>query len=140
MAETSLSIQEASDLSGKSIQTIRRAIKSKRIQCKRKRTAQGFSYMISRESLLGFYKINLLDREKGGIAKPAQQTQIFGEFATVADLKKLQEQIASALNEHKKEKDNFMRLMQAFQDKFVFMENQMKLLESPKKKWYAFWK
>lgn len=140
MAETLLSIQEAADLSGKSIQTIRRAIKSKKIVCKRKRTAQGFNYMISRESILGFYKINLLDREKGSLKPQEQQTQIFGEFATIADIKRLQEQIATALDEHKKEKENFMRLMKAFQDKFVFMESQLKLLEQPKKRWFQFWR
>lgn len=140
MAETFLSIQEAADLSGKSIQTIRRAIKAKRIVCKRRRTAQGFNYLVSRESILGFYKINLLDREKGGLKPKEQQTQIFGEFATIGDIKKLQEQIASALEEHKKEKENFMRLMKAVQEKFVFMENQLKLLEQPKKRWFQFWK
>ena len=96
--------------------------------------------MISRESILGFYKINLLDREKGGLKPQEQQTQIFGEFATIADIKRLQEQIATALDEHKKEKETFMRLMKAFQDKFVFMESQLKLLEQPKKRWYQFWR
>jgi hypothetical protein len=140
MAETFLTIQEAAEISGKSIQTIRRSIKSKRINYKRKRTAQGFIYLISRESLMGFYKIkaDLMDREKGGIKQ--EQTQIFGEFATIADIKKLQNQIEKALDENKKEKENFMRLMKAFQEKFVFMENQMKLIEQPKKKWFHFWK
>ncbi len=143
MAETSLTIQEASELSGKSIQTLRRAIKSNRITCKRKKTAQGFIYMISRESIVSFYKLKMdpMDREHGGVKQPAKQTEIFGEFATLADLKKLQQEIELALEDHKKEKENFMRFMKAFQEKFVFIENQLKLLEQPKKKsWLAFWK
>ena len=142
MAETFLSIQEASQVSGKSIQTIRRAIKTNRLAIKKKRTAQGFNYMVSRESLLGFYNIKdpSMDREHAGIQK-TEQTSLFGEFATVDDLKKIQKRLEDMLEENKKEKENLVRFMKAFQDKFIVLENQMKLLDQPKnKKWFQFWK
>ena len=142
MSETFLTIQEAAEASGKSIQTIRRAVKSKKVAIKRKKTPQGFNYLIGKESLLKFYKIqaSLFEREQAGLDKSAKTQSLSKEFATVEDLKKFQKDISVVLEEHKKEKESFMRFMKAFQERFVVMENQMKLLEQPKKKWYSFWK
>ena len=142
MSETFLSIQEAAEVSGKSIQTIRRAVKAKKLSVKKKRTPQGFNYLIGKESLTRFYKIQagLFEREAGGINKGAVKTKgLTAEFATVEDLKKFQKDIEVVLEEHKKEKESFMRFMKAFQERFVVLENQLKLLEQPKKKWYQFW-
>lgn len=140
MSETFLTIQEAAKISGKSIQTIRRAIKSNRLSTKRKRTPQGFNYMVSRESLIHLYKLQatLFDREKGGIE--SHKNKVNPNYATFEDLKKLQEEIENALADHKKERENFVRFMKAFQEKFVVVENQLKLLEQPRKKWYHFWR
>jgi hypothetical protein len=141
MTETLLSIQEAAALSGKSIQTIRRAVKSKRLSVKKKKTPQGFNYLISKESLLKHYKIqaSLFEREAGGLNTGKEKTySVAKEFATLEDLKKLQKDIEAVLEDHKKEKESFVRFMKAFQEKFVVLENQLKLLESPKKKWYHF--
>jgi hypothetical protein len=143
MTETLLSIQEASAVSGKSIQTIRRAVKSKKVTVKRKRTPQGFNYLIGKESLLKYYNIqaNLFEREQAGLESgKSKGTSVSKEFATLEDLKKLQKDIEAVLEGHKKEKESFMRFMKAFQEKFVVMENQLKLLEAPKKKWYQVWK
>lgn len=139
MAETFVTIQEASDLSGKSLQTIRRAIKGSKLSTKRKRTPQGFNYMISRDSLFKAYKIQstLFDREKGGLDR---QAKIEPEYATIDQLKKLENNIESILGDNKKEKESFMRFMKAFQERFMVLENQIKLIEQPKKKWFHFWK
>ena len=142
MSETFLSIQEAAEISGKSIQTIRRAVKARKVATKKKKTPQGFNYLIGKESLMKFYKLqaSLFEREAAGLDKGAKTQSLSSEFATVEDLKKFQKDIESLLEEHKKEKDSFMRFMKAFQERFVVLENQLKLLEQPKKKWYAFWR
>lgn len=141
MPETFLSIQEAAEISGKSIQTIRRAIKTKKLQCKRKKTPQGFNYVLGRESVVSLYKLQgkMMDREQGSI-KHSSTKEVSTEFATAAELKKMQKDIEAILSEYGKEKDTFMRFMKTFQERFVVMENQMKLLEQPKKKWFQVWK
>lgn len=141
MSETLLSIQEAAEISGKSIQTIRRSLKTNKLQHKRKRTPQGFNYLINRDSLVNLFKLqsSIFDRVSGGI-KNSENKGVAKEFATVDDLKKFQQHFEQILDENKKEKDNFMRFMKAFQERFVVLENQLKLLEQPKKKWYSFWR
>lgn len=143
MAETLLSIQEAAAITGKSIQTIRRAIKAKKIISKRKKTPQGFNYMVTQESVASFYKINAKafnrDREQGSVKEKDLSTE--GAYATLQDLHAMEKEVADLLEEYKKEKESFMRFMKAFQERFVVLENQLKLLEEPKKKsWYQFWK
>lgn len=140
MAETYITIQESAKLSGKSIQTIRRAVKSKKLKHKRKKTPQGFNYMVSRESVIEVYKLRIAkeDRKQAGLKKSKEMAQ---EFATADDLKKVQSDIESLLRENEKAKESFMRFMKSFQEKFSVMENQLKLLEEPdKKKWYQFWR
>lgn len=141
MSETFLTIQEAAEISGKSIQTIRRAVKSKKVVIKKKRTPQGFNYLLGKDSLLKYYGIQatLFERDAGGIKGSAKTKSLTTEFATVEDLKKFQKDISEVLEEHKKEKESFMRFMKAFQERFVVLENQLKLLEQPKKKWYQLW-
>lgn len=149
MAETLLTIQEAAKISGKSIQTIRRALKGKKIKAKKQRTPQGFNYSIIQDSLISFYKLPaaLFEREQQSLGreenlhpKKTSTKEVSTEFATMDDLKKMQQTVENLLGDHKKEKENFMRFMKAFQDRFMAMENQMKLLEQPKKHWFRFWK
>lgn len=139
-----MTIQEAADLSGKSIQTIRRATKARKLQSKKQKTPQGYNYQINKESVIKYYKIKAgkIEREAGGLKRSRKaESSVSKEFATIDDIKALQTQIEKALNENKKEKENFVRLIQAFQDKFIALENQLKLLEEPKeKKWFEFWK
>jgi hypothetical protein len=142
MPETFITIQDAASLSGKSIQTLRRAIKSKKINCRKKKTPQGFNYLLSRDSVLHFYKIRpeVLDRRAAGIKQTQIEDHLAKEFATLQDLQSIQKEMEELIEEHKKAKDSFVRFMKAFQEKFVVLENQLKLLEQPKeKKWYAFW-
>ena len=71
MAATYITIQEAAELSGKSIQTIRRAIKAKKLSSRKKKTPQGFNYSINKESIIKSYKlrIDFNDRKKGGLKR-----------------------------------------------------------------------
>jgi len=141
MADSLISIQEAADLSGKSVQTIRRAVKNNRVAYKKRKTPQGFNYLLNRESVIQLYKLRIQkqDKKKGGIKKKGKE--LAKEFATIEDLKKVQNEISKMLDENEKAKQSFMRFMKTFQERFVVMENQLKLLEEPnKKKWYQFWK
>ena len=144
MAETLLSIQEVAALTGKSLQTIRRAIKGHKLEAKRKKTPQGFNYLITQESVASFYKFDPKSlnetRAKGGLAPKNSRTEVTA-YATLNDLHSLQKEVSELLEEYKKEKESFMRFMKAFQERFVVLENQLKLLEEPKAKhWYQFWK
>ncbi|MBI2634149.1 hypothetical protein HYW82_00575, partial [Candidatus Peregrinibacteria bacterium] len=61
MNQSTVTIQEAADLSGKSLQTIRRAIKAKKLKARKSATPQGFSYSIDFNSLCALYKIKVQD-------------------------------------------------------------------------------
>ncbi len=145
MAETLLTIQETAAITGKSLQTIRRAIKARKLEAKRKRTPQGFNYMVTQESVASFYKVNMKafnrDREQGSVDTKEKAIANDPAYATLHDLQTLEKEVASLLNEYKSEKESFVRFMKAFQERFVVLENQLKLLEEPKKKpWFKFWK
>lgn len=140
MAATYITIQDAADLSGKSIQTIRRAIKSKKISSRKKKTPQGYNYAINRESLIRFYKlrIDLPDRRSAGLNRKRNTRH---ESAALSDLKAIQKDIEDLMEEQRKTKESFMRFMKTFQERFIVLENQLKLLEEPKdRKWFQFWK
>ncbi|PIR54617.1 hypothetical protein COU74_04995 [Candidatus Peregrinibacteria bacterium CG10_big_fil_rev_8_21_14_0_10_36_19] len=87
-----ITIQEASELSGKSVQTIRRAIKSRKLRHKRSSTPQGFNYMINQESLCELYKVEpMVDQ--------IEQAQKREEEAAVKATEKVAEQVAEKVVE-----------------------------------------
>lgn len=143
MAATLISIQEAASISGKSIQTIRRAIKAKKLSARKKKTPQGYNYVVNQDSVYKYYKIkaDFGGRKAAGIKQTKIEEHLAEEFATLADLKRIQKDMDELITEHKKAKDSFVRFMKVFQEKFSVMENQMKLLEEPdEKRWFQFWK
>lgn len=148
MAETLLTIQEAAELSNKSVQTIRRALKSKKLEAKRKKTPQGFNYLIKQDSLTQLYSLEASNRTHQGIknnnSEPvtASTSSVSVEFATKNELLQQQKNFEKMIEENKKDKETFMRFVKVFQERFTALENQVKLLEEPieQKKWYQFWK
>lgn len=143
MAETLYTIQEAAEAVNKSVQTIRRALKSKKLNGKKQKTPQGFNYLIGEEALFAFYKV---ERPHGKVKSPtlagAEQTSLVTEYASkeeVADQKKVLDRL---VEENRKDKETFMRFVKVFQERFTSLESQVKLLEEPgkKKKWFQFWK
>lgn len=150
MAETLYSIQEAAAFAGKSVQTIRRALKTKKLTAKKQRTPQGFNYLIHEESLVSFYKLANTTRQHKSIkteAEPsatlaeATQTSLVQEFASKDEFTEQKRNIDKLIDENRKDKETFMRFVKVFQDRFTALENQVKLLGEPgKKKWYNFWK
>ena len=153
MAKKFLTIQDAADLSKKSVQTIRRAVKSKKLVCKKQRTPQGFNYMISHESLSATYHLNLEEEVQQPKAKAAPTAAAKPEpskqpkesksddFAITADdFRNFTKTLDRMVTQHSEERQNFMRLVNTLQEKIFVIENQMNLLKEPQKKWYHVWK
>lgn len=149
MSEKNISILEAAELSGKSVQTIRRALKSKKIKFRRRSTPQGFSYLISRDSLCAFYKI--MDREEKMLERKPQKMKlstpkINDEIMAVEvnDFKTFVKMMEKLINNHTEERQNFLRLVDTLQEKVFVLENQLNLLKDSAmagdRKWYQFWK
>jgi hypothetical protein len=149
MPKKLISIQDAADLSNKSVQTIRRAIKSKKLKHRRQKTPQGFNYMVNYESLCSIYGIKQIPnvkeeapaKEENKIAKPQKATtKDDGFFVTTDDFKNLTSSLEKMVTQHSEERQNFIRLVDTLQEKIFVLENQLNLLQTPKKKWYQMWK
>lgn len=141
MSATLITIQEAAEISGKSVQTIRRAIKAKKLKARKKKTPQGYNYGVDKESLIKQYKIRLTTQEKSKTGIKKKKNALAEEVPSFRDIRRIQSDIEDLMEEQRKTKENFMRFMKTFQERFVLLENQLKLLEEPKdKKWYQFWK
>jgi hypothetical protein len=146
MAQTFLTIQEAAEISNKSIQTIRRAIRSKKVKSRKRKTPQGYNYMIDKDSLVSTYDLKKINEEvvaekkksTGKISKNAKK--IARQYLTKDDLGIFKDTVQSLIDQNEKDKENFFRLVKTFQDRVVVLENQVKLLAEPKKKWYQLWK
>jgi len=146
MAQKLISIQEASDLSHKSIQTIRRSIKAKKIKFKKLKTPQGFNYLVDHASLCALFSIPAQKETAVKAQKKAKKENFAekipgkkiplekGDFASLA--KTLERMVA----QHADERQNFLRLMNSLQEKIFVLENQLNLLKEPKRHWYQLWK
>ncbi len=147
MPETLLTIHEASALTDKSVQTIRRALKSKKLIAKKQKTPQGFNYMIGEDALIALYNLNrehinsgINNRKGNNISIPQDSLTI--EFATKEEFNDQKKNFNTLVEENRKDKDTFMRFVKVFQERFTALENQVKLLGEPgsNKKWFQFWK
>ena len=144
MAETLYTIQEAAEAVNKSVQTIRRALKSKKLIAKKQKTPQGFNYLVGQEALFALYKVNRAHsalKDNATLAS-AEQTSLVTEYASKEELNEQKRVLDRMVDENRKDKETFMRFAKVFQDRFTALENQVKLLEEPgkKKKWFQFWK
>lgn len=153
MDKTYLSLQEAADLSKKSIQTIRRAIKSKRLKIKKSKTPQGFNYLVEKDSLIYFYGMGNGVKDPGIVNENVVEENLVQEKVEevknevsekmsieTSDFKALIKTLESLLNQHNDERQNYLRLVNTLQEKIYVLENQLNLLKAPEKKWYNFWK
>jgi len=215
MANQLLSIQEAADLSNKSVQTIRRLIKGGKVKYRRKRTSQGFNYQIDKASLLeelGAEKLvaepvnepvavkpepikyEAPVREPQPIGVPRSETVINTDFSHAKSVREhvyqkpayqvdsepqiyildsqteeilTSQQVDSTpvetptqtqtestnqtavgigsaiveklLDQHREDKEKLYQLLEIFQNRVVSLEEQIKLLQAPKKKWWQMW-
>ncbi|MBI2638530.1 helix-turn-helix domain-containing protein [Candidatus Peregrinibacteria bacterium] len=140
-----ITINDAATFSGKSIQTIRRMIKQKKIRVKRQKTPQGFNYLIIKDSLSEF-----IDAHTQPPTQPDVTTQpdsrehraidpsSGGDFQ--AEMERFNTTIQKLIEQNQRDKDNFFQLIKTFQDRVFTLENQIKLLEAPARRWWKFWK
>ena len=147
-----LSIKEAADLSGKSIQTIRRLIKAKKVKFKKDRTPQGFNYLIDEQNFCDLYNLN-----RSQTARTIEQTApeavpnetvsqesavVVKNSSAVVEYETVNEfncTIQKIVDQHGKEKENLFKLIETFQNKVISLENKLKVETLSKKKWYRFW-
>lgn len=151
MSKDYISIQEASELAKKSIQTIRRSIKAKKVIVRRQRTPQGFNYLIEKASFSNFYNLGLITEtaeasipaETAEIPKHEPKAKSENKKLSVEpeDFKNFVKTLENLLTQHSDERQNFLRLINTLQEKVFVLENQLNLLKGPiEKKWYQLWK
>lgn len=158
MSKDYISIQDASELSNKSIQTIRRALKAKKLNYRKRKTPQGFNYSISQESLCKFYGLKLESevREEQVKVKEEKLNEKSEELKKIVDetiekpskmaietedFKSFVVTMERLFNQHNEERQNFLRLVNTLQEKIFVLENQLNLLKAaPQTKWFQFWK
>ncbi len=142
MSKNYISIQNAADLSKKSVQTIRRAIKSKKITARRRKTPQGFNYMVDLDSLntafgLKPIKEDIKEPKKSEAPKKSESSKDISIGAN--DFKDFVKTMETLLAQHNEERKSFLQLVNTLQEKIFVLENQLNLLKAPpKKKWFSF--
>lgn len=153
MSKEYISIQDAADLSNKSVQTIRRAIKAKKIKVRKQKTPQGFNYMVNMTTLCEAFSI----KQRGAapeeaVTKKIEETreetrndfdaQVKSKTMSVEvdDFKAFVSTMETLISQHNDERQNFLRLINTMQEKIFVLENQLNLLKAPQKKWFSFWK
>ena len=142
-----ITIQDAAEISGKSIQTIRRAIKSKKLQTRKQKTPQGFNYLIEKGSLGSFYNLKLEEKVHVVNEMPEMKETISASkkedsfYISNDDFKNFTQTLERMVNQHSDERQNFLRLVNTLQEKIFVLENQLNLLKAPQQKsWLKFWK
>lgn len=140
-----ITIQDAAELSGKSIQTIRRAIKTKKVQTKKQKTPQGFNYLIERGSLIEFYNLKIAESPKIVNEMPEIKETVSKKednfYISTDDFRNFTQTLERMVNQHSDERQNFLRLVNTLQEKIFVLENQLNLLKAPQQKsWLKFWK
>ncbi|MBI95807.1 hypothetical protein CL656_01520 [bacterium] len=143
MTKDFISIKDASEISGKSIQTIRRMIKSKKIKFKKEKTPQGFNYLIDLEDMITFYNIDRastvgLNKEEVTTQETAITTQETVQ-QSIQPAIEFNSTLTKLIDQHSKEKENLFNLIENFQNKVVNLENQIKIERMNSKSWWKFW-
>lgn len=145
-----LSIIDAASITGKSIQTIRRMIKQKKVQVKKQKTPQGFNYLVVKESLLEFIAGQPQQSHISGTAPvPSDVIPEEREHRSVGDgkmfdftgeVERFTSTIQKLIEQNERDKANFFQLVKTFQDRVFVLENQVKMLSAPRPRWWQFWK
>jgi len=163
-----ITIKEAAELAEKSVQTIRRMIKSKKVKFRKDKTPQGFNYLIDLDSLIEYYKeekdvnlakkIDLEPEAKAEVVEPKKEepkTEMKKdsdpkEVAVVQDrqhhrivnyepVQEFNDTIQKLIDQHGKEKENLFKLIESFQNKVINLENKVKEHAGKRKKWFKLW-
>lgn len=179
MVNQLITIGEAANLINKSAQTIRRLIKNDKIKYKRKRTPQGFNYVVDKASLFEFFQSlkNPVEVTETPIQatsqtdsetpiQPVQAVRGEGEIyflesdETIAEKRPVNQQpqeappvaitqqqssdytniVEKLLDQHRQDKEKLYQLLEVFQNRIVGLEEHIRLLSAPKRKWWEIWK
>ena len=154
-----IDINQAAFISGKSIQTIRRAIKARKIAARKQKTPQGFNYFISKKSVQEFFSaptghnfqdIPVEDMENHMVIQEAirdtlqeatqQTSQIVENGETKQEIKDVKRMLQSLIGQYQKEREQVAIVLKDIQDRVLVSENQIRFLSAPKKKWYQLWR
>lgn len=143
--EQLLTIIEAAQVSGKSIQTIRRMIKQKKIKVKRQKTPQGFNYLVVKESLVDFFEKNRLMQQVVEVdtQEPTREHRSLNDDSIAqfrGEVDRFNTTIQKLISQSENDKNKFFDLIKTFQDRVMILESNIKLLEAPKSKWWQLWK
>ncbi len=164
MVNQLISITEAADLVNKSTQTIRRLIKAGAVKYRRKKTAQGFNYMIDKASLLDQFGLLPTQTEQApqqdyDYPKTVQHVtetpvsshqdtyhaptpqnvpaqQVVKEVAKGPDYNEIMDKL---LEQHQSDKEKLFQIITLFQKRVESLEQQLVQLSAPKK-WWQFWR
>lgn len=159
-----ITLQKAAELSGKAEQTIRRSIKAGKIVVRKNKTAQGFNYLVDKASLIELYKSETaqieakkLDSTSQTPSQPTSPKKILKKvpiestsqekstaienpktenYDTIMEFQKL---LRNVVEQHQREREHSARFFRELQDKVMFLEHQMIMLQAPKNKWWRFW-
>ena len=128
MSTCYITIKDAAELSGKSVQTIRRLIKSKKVKFKRDKTPQGFNYLIDKNSFMEFYNITRGHTNLNETAIPVETAEIKDD-TTAITLKQsfdaaveFNETVRQMIKQHSTEKESLFKLIDSFQGKVIALE------------------
>lgn len=143
---TLITINEAAAILEKSVQTVRRMIKQKRIHVKKQKTPQGFNYLIVKETLLEF--LSSASQEEmaatrgadvpvaGSEMRDHRSLENFSVELLKGELERFAMTMQKLIEQNEKDKENFFGLIKTFQDRVFVLENQIKMLEAPKTPWW----
>ena len=138
-----ITLSQAANMTGKSVQTIRRMVKRKRVQIRRQKTPQGFNYLIDQNSLMLYLNsreanVNNQSSLPSSIPSLSYERVHTGidENVRARELERLTITIEKLITQGEKDKENFFSLIKTFQERVAVLENQIKLLEAPKPRWW----
>lgn len=208
MVNQLITITEAADLIDKSIQTIRRLIKGGKVKYRRKKTPQGFNYMIDKASLMEVFDMAPQQEQPSSFQKPEMQEPTRESATQSAQEPSRQQQpihepyrdestysvdtepaiyilesedymphditdeiepaeeptfetterveryaatsqdagnqtaaiIDKLLDQQRIDKEKLYQVLEAYQQRVLVLEDQIKQIQAPKKSWWAFWK
>lgn len=160
-----ISLKDASLLTNRSPQTIRRLIKSNQIRYRKYKTPQGFSYLVEKTSLLDHFRDEEV-REEEFDQELVELGETEAEFIEEFTPNPLSSSRASArvsqtetsfhaaepppspafptiinelIRQHREDKDRLFELLETFQKRILTLEDHIRQIEAPKqakRKWY----
>ena len=154
MSTCYITIKDASEISGKSIQTIRRLVKAKKVKFKRDKTPQGFNYLIDKTSFNDYYNIarehakvekkaveaKTNETEVSETAQPKETTKALAGKVEFEAAVEFNETLRHMIKQHSTEKESLFKLIDSFQGKVIALENRLKIeTEKQNKPWYKIW-